>query len=79
MDHELKTMIEGWPYELGVVGIFPLNGSGVVDIQDRWRQSNVGSDLVLPIADDGGTGFYFLMLDNDNSGKSTSPTKMSFS
>ena len=69
MDHELKTMIEGWPYELAVRHIFSLNDSGVVDIQEGWRECNVGSDIVLPIADDGGTGFYFLMLDNDHWGQ----------
>lgn len=69
VDHELKTMIYGEAYELGVTHIFPLNDSGVVDIQEGWRESNVGSDIVLPIADDGGTGFYFLMLDNAHLGQ----------
>ena len=67
--HELKTMIQGELYELAVVNIFSLNDSGVVNIQEGWRESNVGSDAVLPIADDGGTGFYFLMLDNAHWGQ----------
>jgi hypothetical protein len=69
VEHELKTMIYGEAYELGVVNIFPLNDFGVVQIQEGWRESNVGSDAVLPIADDGGTGFYFLMLDHAHRGQ----------
>ncbi len=69
VDHELKTMLYGEPKELNVRHIFPLNDSGVLDIQEGWRESNVGSDAVLPIADDGGTGFYFLMLDNAHWGQ----------
>ncbi|MDI1313257.1 SMI1/KNR4 family protein [Prosthecobacter sp.] len=63
VEHALQTRIYDEPYELGVRHIFSLNDSGVVDIQEGWRESNVGSDAVLPIADDGGTGFYFLLLD----------------
>ncbi|WP_397384605.1 SMI1/KNR4 family protein [Prosthecobacter sp.] len=69
VDHELKTMIYGDACELAVRHIFPLNDSGVVKIQEGWRESNVGSYALLPIADDGGTGFYFLMLDNDHWGQ----------
>lgn len=69
VEHELKTTIYGVTYELGVTHIFPLNESGAVSIQEGWRESNVGSDAMLPIADDGGTGFYFLLLDTDHWGQ----------
>lgn len=69
VDHELKTKLYGEPYELVVAGIFSLTDWGVIDTQERWRQNGFGWDCALPIANDGGTGFYFLLVDDKHWGQ----------
>ena len=69
VDHELKTQLYGETYELAVACIFPLTDWGVVDTQERWLLNGCGSVCALPIADDGGTGFYFLLVDDEHRGQ----------
>ena len=69
VDHELKTQLYGQTYELAVARIFSLTDWGVIDTHERWRQNGFGWDCALPIANDGGTGFYFLLVDNKHWGQ----------
>ena len=67
-DHILEVRINGERTECAVGRIFPLNDSGAIGAQERWLMNDTGSALALPIANDGGTGFYFLMLDDKHWG-----------
>lgn len=67
VDHTLTASLYEEPVELAVMGVFSLAHS--VETQNRWQLNDFGSDSALPIADDGGTGFYFFLLDDRHWGQ----------
>ncbi len=68
IEHTLETSIDGYNEQTGVSHLFPLTlpkaslSSGVVEFRQRLRASRVGIEDALAIGDDGGTGFFFMML-----------------
>ena len=68
VEHTLETRIDGYIEQTGVSSLYPLSlpnsalSLGVKEYRHRWHASKVGIETALAIGDDGGTGFFFIML-----------------
>ena len=68
IEHTLEASIDGCCEQIGVSSFFPLTlpntslSLGVIEFRERWHASKVGIEAALAIGDDGGTGYFFMML-----------------
>lgn len=68
VEHDLRIALEGYEENIHVYCLFALTlpesspGLGVIELRTCWHMGKTGMKLALAIGNDGGTGYFFLML-----------------